>query len=186
MASFPILSATSEPSHTPPLSRSKALTEEPNQGLRPLKRNAEKKFCSRSPRLNSIITDLFLIIWLTWVDLFFNDISHIDPHLYLSEVDKLGATLTLHGNTMENEGCYRGYVIAALPHLKMLDFCAVTHQERIMAQVWHRPSNHSENTRKNQNNLPVTTETVGGGTQSSCQPTKEFQNHRHTSEDHYD
>ncbi|XP_014070760.1 leucine-rich repeat-containing protein 51 [Salmo salar] len=161
-----------------------ALTEEPNQGLRPLKRNAEKKFCSRSLRLNNnIITDLsgfnntvsaFLSepSQLAWVDLSFNDISHIDPVLVelkelrvlylhgnsicnLSEVDKLGAlpflhTLTLHGNTMENEGSNRGYVIAALPHLKKLDFSAVTRQERIMAQVWHRPGNRGKNTRKNQ------------------------------------
>ncbi|XP_041734840.1 leucine rich repeat containing 51 [Coregonus clupeaformis] len=161
-----------------------ALMEEPNQGLRPLKRNAEKKFCSRSLRLNNnMITDLsgfnntvsaFLSepSQLAWVDLSFNDISHVDSVLVelkelrvlylhgnsicnLSEVDKLGVlpflhTLTLHGNTMENEGSYRGYVIAALPHLKRLDFSTVTRQERIMAKVWHRPGNRGKNTRKNQ------------------------------------
>ncbi|KAL0973477.1 hypothetical protein UPYG_G00204470 [Umbra pygmaea] len=158
-----------------------ALTEEPNRGLRPLKPNAEKKFCSRSLRLNNnFITDLdgfnntvsaFLSepSQLAWVDLSFNHISHIDPVLTelnklqvlylhgnsickLSEVDMLGVlpllhTLTLHGNAIENEGGYRGYVIAVLPHLKTLDFSAVTPQERIMAHIWHRPG---KNTKKNQ------------------------------------
>ncbi|KAJ7983798.1 hypothetical protein DPEC_G00371290 [Dallia pectoralis] len=73
----------------------------------------------------------------------------------LSEVDKLGVlpflhTLTLHGNTVENDGGYRGYVIAALPYLKTLDFSAVTRQERIMAQIWHRPGVPRKNTPKNQ------------------------------------
>uniref|UniRef100_A0A4W5K441 Uncharacterized protein n=1 Tax=Hucho hucho TaxID=62062 RepID=A0A4W5K441_9TELE len=67
----------------------------------------------------------------------------------LSEVDKLGALPFLHRLTLNKNVC-RGCVIAALPHL--LDFCAVTGQERIMDQVWHRPSNHSKNTRKNQDN----------------------------------
>eukprot|EP00063_Salmo_salar_P095923 XP_014070758.1 PREDICTED: leucine-rich repeat-containing protein 51-like isoform X1 [Salmo salar] len=88
-----------------------ALTEEPNQGLRPLKRNAEKKFCSRSLRLNNnIITDLsgfnntvsaFLSepSQLAWVDLSFNDISHIDP--VLVELKEL-RVLYLHGNSICN------------------------------------------------------------------------------------
>ncbi|XP_062409266.1 leucine rich repeat containing 51, partial [Sardina pilchardus] len=108
---------------------------------------------------------------LAWIDLSFNDITHIDPVLVeleqlrvlylhgnsisrLGEVDKLGAlpwlhTLTLHGNTLETERGYRGYVIAAVPQLKMMDFSAVTKQERRMAQIWHqpahrhKPSNHS-------------------------------------------
>ncbi|CAB1349252.1 unnamed protein product [Coregonus sp. 'balchen'] len=148
-----------------------ALMEEPNQGLRPLKRNAEKKFCSRSLRLNNnIITDLsgfnntvsaFLSepSQLAWVLVELKELRVLYLHgnsiCNLSEVDKLGVlpflhTLTLHGNTMENEGSYRGYVIAALPHLKRLDFSTVTRQERIMAQVWHRPGNRGKNTRKNQ------------------------------------
>uniref|UniRef100_A0A8C8IZH3 Uncharacterized protein n=1 Tax=Oncorhynchus tshawytscha TaxID=74940 RepID=A0A8C8IZH3_ONCTS len=117
------------------VSLSEALMEELNQGLRPLKQNAEKKFCSRSMHVNNnnnnIITD-------------FNNTSHLGSTcpsttshtavlvelkelrvLYrhdksicnLSEVDKLGALPFLHGSTMENEGSYRGYVIAALPHL---------------------------------------------------------------------
>ncbi|XP_010892011.2 leucine rich repeat containing 51 [Esox lucius] len=163
-----------------------ALMEEPNQGLRPLKRNAEKKFCSRSLRLNNnTITELSGFnntvsallsepSQLAWVDLSFNDISNIDPVLTelkelrmlylhgnsickLSEVDKLGVlpflhTLTLHGNTLENDRGYRGYVIAALPHLKTLDFSGVTREERIMAQIWHQPGKRGKNTRKNQDN----------------------------------
>ncbi|XP_062873265.1 leucine rich repeat containing 51 [Trichomycterus rosablanca] len=92
---------------------------------------------------------------ISWIDLSFNEISHIHPVftelvelrvLYLhgnnvgnlSEVDKLGVlpflhTITLHGNTMENKQGYRSYVISALPHLKMMDFSAITKQERAMA-----------------------------------------------------
>uniref|UniRef100_A0A8C7M629 Uncharacterized protein n=1 Tax=Oncorhynchus kisutch TaxID=8019 RepID=A0A8C7M629_ONCKI len=105
------------------VSLSEALMEELNQGLRPLKQNAEKKFCSRSMHVNNnnIITD-------------FNNMSHLGSTcpsttshtavlvelkelrvLYrhdksicnLSEVDKLGALPFLHGSTMENEGSYR-------------------------------------------------------------------------------
>ncbi|TKS81156.1 Leucine-rich repeat-containing protein 51 [Collichthys lucidus] len=64
--------------------------EEPSSGLRPLKRNSEMKYLSRSLRLsNNNITDLcdlqrpvshFLAepSQLAWLDLSFNKISHID------------------------------------------------------------------------------------------------------------
>ena len=70
---------------------SDTLTEEPGRGQRPLKRNHENKYVSRSLRLNNnIITDLsglhaaithFLAepLQLAWLDLSFNDIGHIDP-----------------------------------------------------------------------------------------------------------
>ncbi|KAF4085792.1 hypothetical protein AMELA_G00099030 [Ameiurus melas] len=99
--------------------------------------------------------------YLTWIDLSFNDITNIHPVLTelvelrvlylhgnsvcnLSEVDKLGAlphlhTITLHGNNIEHEHGYRNYVISTLLHLKMMDFSAVTKQERVMASIWHRP-----------------------------------------------
>ncbi|KAM6946390.1 leucine-rich repeat-containing protein 51 [Aplochiton taeniatus] len=159
-----------------------ALTEEPNKGLRRLKRDTEKRYCSRSLRLNNnIITDLNNLSntishfisepsRLAWLDLSFNDLSDIDPVLCelpelrvlylhgngiskLSDVDKLGAlsylhTLTLHGNPVENELVYRRYIIAILPHLKTMDFSAVTRQERIMSQIWYRPATRGKPAQK--------------------------------------
>uniref|UniRef100_A0A3B1K9A5 Leucine-rich repeat-containing protein 51 n=1 Tax=Astyanax mexicanus TaxID=7994 RepID=A0A3B1K9A5_ASTMX len=99
---------------------------------------------------------------LAWLDLSFNFITHIHPVLTelselrvlylhgnsirkLSEVDKLGSlpylhTITLHGNTLESEQGYRyrGYVISVLPHLKMMDFSAITKEEKILASIWQR------------------------------------------------
>ncbi|XP_019950623.1 leucine-rich repeat-containing protein 51 [Paralichthys olivaceus] len=103
--------------------------EEPRSGLRPLKRNSEKKYQSRSLRLNNNnISDLgdlqisvchFLAepLQLAWLDLSFNRITHIDPVLcelpelrvlylhgnsisILSEVDRLGALPHLHTITL--------------------------------------------------------------------------------------
>ncbi|XP_067102948.1 leucine rich repeat containing 51 [Osmerus mordax] len=159
-----------------------ALNEEPNHGLRPVRKNSEDKFCSRSLRLNNnFLTELSGLCetvkhyfsepaLLSWLDLSFNDISHINavlcelPELRvlylhgnsicnLSEVDKLGAlpflhTLTMHGNSVENENGYRRYVIAVLPQLKKFDFSAITRQERTLAQVWQRPGNRGKSGRK--------------------------------------
>ncbi|XP_035010269.1 leucine rich repeat containing 51 [Hippoglossus stenolepis] len=145
--------------------------EEPRSGLRPLKINSEKKYKSRSLRLNNNnISDLcdlqmsvshFLAepLQLAWLDLSFNRITHIDHVLcelrelrvlylhgnslfILSEVDRLGAlphllTITLHGNTIEDNPVYRSRVIAALPQLKTMDFSAVTRHDRVMANIWH-------------------------------------------------
>ncbi|KAM7413183.1 hypothetical protein PAMA_020522 [Pampus argenteus] len=152
--------------------------EEPSCGLRPLKRNSQKKYLSRSLRLsNNNITDLhdlqrtishFLAepLQLAWLDLSFNNITNIEQVLcelhelrvlylhgnsifILSEVDKLGVlphlhTITLHGNVIETNKAYRNRVISALPGLKMMDFSAVTRQERVMAKIWH----HSNNRRR--------------------------------------
>ncbi|KAL2096251.1 hypothetical protein ACEWY4_008399 [Coilia grayii] len=156
------------------------LSEEPNQGLQPLRRSSDKKFNSRALRLNNnIITDVTGLHvtmatllsqpeLLAWLDLSFNDLTHIDPVLaelrslrvlylhgnsisVLGEVEQLGGlpllhTLTLHGNALENERGYRGYVIAAMPQLKMMDFSAVTNQERRMAQIWHQPTHRHKPT----------------------------------------
>ncbi|KAL6471893.1 hypothetical protein MHYP_G00205430 [Metynnis hypsauchen] len=75
----------------------------------------------------------------------------------LSEVDKLGTlpflhTVTLHGNAMEFVQGYRGYVISTVPHLKMMDFSAVTKQERVMASVWHRGGRGHKSTNKSKEN----------------------------------
>ncbi|KAG7262365.1 hypothetical protein CRUP_028345, partial [Coryphaenoides rupestris] len=147
-----------------------ALTEEPSKGQRPLKRTHENKHESRSIRLNNnIITDLtglhtvithFLAepLQLAWLDLSFNDITHIDPVLCelgelrvlylhgncisnLSEVDRLAKlpflhTITLHGNVIEGDKDYRRRVIFALAKVKAVDFSAVTPQERRMANIW--------------------------------------------------
>ncbi|XP_026867966.2 leucine rich repeat containing 51 isoform X2 [Electrophorus electricus] len=140
--------------------------------MRPLRKNSKGKFSSRALRLNNNIiteltglTDILSAVFveptcLAWLDLSFNDISHIHPVLTelvelrmlnlhgnsicnLSEVDKLRTlpllrTITLHGNTIEKERGYRGYVISTLPHLKMMDFNAITKQERVMASIWHK------------------------------------------------
>ncbi|XP_029372522.1 leucine-rich repeat-containing protein 51 [Echeneis naucrates] len=86
-----------------------AWTEEPRSGLRPLKKNAEMKYKSRSLRLNNnYITGLhdlqktvcnFLAepSQLAWLDLSFNRITHID-HV-LCELHEL-RVLYLHGNSI--------------------------------------------------------------------------------------
>jgi len=99
---------------------------------------------------------------LAWLDLSFNDISTIDEVLLqypklkilylhsnsiekLSEIDKLAAlpelhTLTLHGNPVENTRGYKQYIISTLPHLKKLDFCPITCQNRSDALTWKEKS----------------------------------------------
>ncbi|KAG7322008.1 hypothetical protein KOW79_014866 [Hemibagrus wyckioides] len=159
------------------------LSEEPNKGVHTPWRNSEGKFSSHVLRLNnnlvSNMTGLMETLSalfvepkrLAWLDLSFNNITHIHPVLtelvelrvlYLhgnsvcnfSEVDKLRTlpllhTITLHGNNIETRHGYRNYVIATLPHLKMMDFSAVTKQERVTASLWLKPrrsykaSNHT-------------------------------------------
>ncbi|KAI9363443.1 leucine-rich repeat-containing protein 51 [Zopfochytrium polystomum] len=90
---------------------------------------------------------------IAWIDLSFNEIELVDKDILnfptlttlylhanriaaLAELDKLAAlprlrTLTLHGNPVENAGrAYRQYVIARIPTLRHLDFCAITKQDR--------------------------------------------------------
>ncbi|XP_071781847.2 leucine-rich repeat-containing protein 51 [Centroberyx gerrardi] len=119
---------------------------------------------------NTIAHFLAVPSQLAWLDLSFNHISHIHPVLCelrelrvlylhgngicnLPEVDRLGVlphlhTITLHGNRIETEKGYRSHVIFALPQLKTVDFSAVTCQERVMANIWHRRNNRSRDTRK--------------------------------------
>ncbi|XP_041819311.1 leucine-rich repeat-containing protein 51-like [Chelmon rostratus] len=97
---------------------------------------------------------------LGWLDLSFNKITSInsvlcDLHelrvLYLHgnsidnlpEVDKLHKlqylhTITLHGNALETTKGYRNHVISVLPQLKKMDYAAVTHEERVLANVWQQ------------------------------------------------
>ncbi|XP_054480316.1 leucine rich repeat containing 51 [Anoplopoma fimbria] len=158
-------------------SLSDAWTEEPSRTLRPLKRNSKMKYLSCSLRLNNNnITDLYDLqrtvnhflaepSQLAWLDLSFNNISHIDQVLcelhelrvlylhgnsifILSEVDKLGVlphlhTITLHGNLIESNKVYRNRVISVLPRLKKMDFSAVTPQDRVMAEIWHQSHKRS-------------------------------------------
>ncbi|KAM9853507.1 leucine-rich repeat-containing protein 51 [Aulostomus maculatus] len=155
-----------------------ACSVEPSTGLRPLNRNSQRKYLSRSLRLNNNqISDLvglertishFLAepSQLAWLDLSFNNITIIDPVLcdlcelrvlylhgnsifLLSEVGMLGVlphlhTITLHGNVIESNKAYRNHVISVLPHLKRMDFSAVTPQERVLAQIWHHGNNQSK------------------------------------------
>ncbi|XP_070827264.1 leucine-rich repeat-containing protein 51 [Chaetodon trifascialis] len=86
-----------------------ACSEEPSSSLRPLRKNSEMKYRSRSLRLsNNNITDLhdlqkpvshFLAepSQLAWLDLSFNKISHI--HQALCELHEL-RVLYLHGNSI--------------------------------------------------------------------------------------
>ncbi|XP_020497384.2 leucine rich repeat containing 51 [Labrus bergylta] len=156
--------------------------EEPCRGLRPSKRNSEMKYESRSLRLNNNniteLHDLQMTVshflaepsQLTWLDLSFNKISHIDQVLcdlkelrvlYLhgnsiyiqSEVDRLELlphlhTLTLHGNVIETNKAYRTRIISALPGLKRMDFSAVTQQERVLAKIWCHSNNRRSRGRK--------------------------------------
>ncbi|KAM7370800.1 hypothetical protein PAMP_010320 [Pampus punctatissimus] len=104
---------------------------------------------------------------LGWLDLSFNKITCIDPVLCelhelrvlylhgngiwnLSEVDKLGDlqylhTLTLHGNAIETSKGYRNHVISAMPQLRKMDFSAVTHEERVLANIWRHCTNRGRN-----------------------------------------
>ncbi|KAK5850849.1 hypothetical protein PBY51_001690 [Eleginops maclovinus] len=99
---------------------------------------------------------------LGWLDLSFNKITCIDPVLCelrelrvlylhgnaiwnLTEVDRLRElpylhNITLHGNAIENNRNYRNHVISALPHLKNMDFSAVTCGERSLVNAWHQGS----------------------------------------------
>ncbi|XP_005804440.1 leucine-rich repeat-containing protein 51-like [Xiphophorus maculatus] len=95
---------------------------------------------------------------LGWLDLSCNKITSIEHVLCelkelrvlylhgndiwsLTEISKLGElnylhTITLHGNGIENVKGYRNYVISMLPHLKRMDFSAVTRQEKVLASIW--------------------------------------------------
>ncbi|XP_026109107.1 leucine-rich repeat-containing protein 51-like isoform X1 [Carassius auratus] len=151
------------------------LSDEPNPGARPLKRDSEQKILSSTLRLNNnFLSDLTGLMdtlsalyaeptRLAWLDLSFNEFQHIHPVLTqlkelrllylhgnrvckLSEVDKLAAlpflhTITLHGNPIVTERDYRAHLISTLPHVKMIDFSAVTKQERELTSVWQRRRN---------------------------------------------
>ncbi|XP_043114110.1 leucine rich repeat containing 51 [Puntigrus tetrazona] len=151
------------------------LTDKPNPGARPLKRDSEQKIIGTALRLNNnFLSDLTGLMGtlsslyaeptrLAWLDLSFNEFQHIHPVLAqlkelrllylhgnrickLSEVDKLAAlpflhTVTLHGNPVVTERDYRAHLIGTLPHVKTIDFSAVTKQERELTSVWQRSRN---------------------------------------------
>ncbi|XP_016098027.1 leucine-rich repeat-containing protein 51 isoform X1 [Sinocyclocheilus grahami] len=151
------------------------LSDEPNPGTRPLKRDSEQKILSATLRLNNnFLSDLTGLMdtlstlyaeptRLAWLDISFNEFQHIHPVLTqlkelrllylhgnrickLSEVDKLAVlpflhTITLHGNPIVTERDYRAHLIGTLPHVKMIDFSAVTKQERELTSVWQRSRN---------------------------------------------
>ncbi|KAI8923624.1 hypothetical protein BC831DRAFT_470227, partial [Entophlyctis helioformis] len=94
---------------------------------------------------------------LTWLDVSFNLLTTIDAALLhlpnlgvlylhanqidaINEVDQLGQlphlrNLTLHGNPLESTKGYRYIVLARVPQLRHLDFCAITKQDRIVART---------------------------------------------------
>ncbi|KAL2917333.1 hypothetical protein HK105_202997 [Polyrhizophydium stewartii] len=58
----------------------------------------------------------------------------------IAETDKLGLlahlrNLTLHGNPLESAKAYRFTVLARVPQLRHLDFCAITKQDRVVART---------------------------------------------------
>ncbi|XP_024140929.1 leucine-rich repeat-containing protein 51 [Oryzias melastigma] len=95
-----------------------------------------------------------------WLDLSFNKITSISAVLSelhelhvlylhgnqianLADVNKLGRlmnlhTITLHGNPIEYMEDYRNRVVFTLPHLKRMDFSAVTPQDHFLANVFGR------------------------------------------------
>ncbi|XP_051522341.1 leucine rich repeat containing 51 isoform X2 [Myxocyprinus asiaticus] len=136
---------------------SDTLSDEPNPGARPLKRNSEQKFHSRALRLNNNnITDLIGLMdtisgllveptRLAWLDLSFNDIPHIDPVRTLPPVpgSHSASRSTLVVSAWKQ---YLAHVIATLPHLKTMDFSAVTKQERELASIWQKGRNQRKST----------------------------------------
>eukprot|EP00842_Homolaphlyctis_polyrhiza_P004980 jgi/Hompol1/5483/HPOL_001983-RA len=94
---------------------------------------------------------------LTWLDVSFNNLTTIDSSLLqlpnlcvlylhankienIAEIGKLGQlahlrNLTLHGNPLENSKAYRYVVLANIPQLRHLDFCATTKQDRVVART---------------------------------------------------
>jgi len=93
-----------------------------------------------------------------WIDLSFNQLTHIDAVLtsfenlkilYLhgnaiediKEVNKLAMLprlmkLSLHGNPIENFKGYRQYVLSFLPHLVAFDFSRITKADKATAGTW--------------------------------------------------
>jgi len=93
-----------------------------------------------------------------WIDLSFNQLTHIDAVLtsfenlkilYLhgnaiediKEVNKLAMLprlmkLSLHGNPIENYKGYRQYVLSFIPHLVAFDFSRITKADKATAGTW--------------------------------------------------
>ncbi|KTF89920.1 hypothetical protein cypCar_00036117 [Cyprinus carpio] len=130
------------------------LSDEPNPGTRPLKRDSEQKILSATLRLNNnFLSDLTGLMdtlsalyaepmRLAWLDLSFNEFQHIHP--VLTELKEL-RLLYLHGNRIcklsEVDKLAAAHLISTLPHVKMIDFSAVTKQERELTSVWQRSRN---------------------------------------------
>lgn len=141
---------------------------EPREHVKKVSRTADGRFESTALKFNNnlvqewsgfdSLVSMLLVnpAELSWVDISFNYIMHIDEVLLeypnikilylhgnaiekLSEVDKLATlknlrSLTLHGNPVEvEEDGYRQYVMAKLPQLRTLDFTGVTKSDRQMA-----------------------------------------------------
>ncbi|KAJ3043713.1 Leucine-rich repeat-containing protein 51 [Rhizophlyctis rosea] len=101
--------------------------------------------------------------WIGWIDLSFNKLTRIEDSLLsfpslttlylhanalhdITDIPKLITlpqlrTLTLHGNPIENNRSYRHHVVAHLPRLKHLDFCAITKQDKSVARVLEERNN---------------------------------------------
>jgi hypothetical protein len=121
-------------------------------------RLSNNELCSLEALPECLEPVLLLPHKLQWLDLSFNQISHIEPIasacpslrlLYLHvnavteprQLDALSQlahlhTLTLHGNEVENAPNYRFRLASNLPTLKNLDFSALTIVEKDKARTW--------------------------------------------------
>ncbi|XP_073674003.1 leucine-rich repeat-containing protein 51 [Garra rufa] len=162
--SFRELSTISDMLCDEPNPGARPLTRDPEQKILSATLRLNNNFLSDLTGLMDMLSALYAEpTRLSWLDLSFNQFQHIHPVLTqlkelrllylhgnrickLSEVDKLAAlpflhTITLHGNPVVTEHDYRPHLIATLPHVKMIDFSAVTKQERELTSVWQRSRN---------------------------------------------
>lgn len=100
------------------------------------------------------------LVNLQWIDLSFNQLTTVEPELLVFEnlkalylhgncikamtaMNKLRKltkllSLTLNGNPIESNKCYRPYTIGCLPMLKSLDHSTITEDELGSAIEWYK------------------------------------------------
>lgn len=136
------------------------LQEEPRSGVRStvalrVPNNQIKKLTHMKEVLEEILDKPSGLVWL---DLAFNKLEEVDEvlaeynelsvlYLHANNITKLRQidalkklpnlkSLTLHGNPIAETEGYRHYIVATLPNLCKLDFCAITKQDRALANSW--------------------------------------------------